>query len=127
MKIGDFIDKTAFKREKNRLIVDNVCAIDFIRNGNTIEVHEVKKGKSGNEAQKMQVLFYMYVFTRLLHEEVRGFIHYPQAKKVIEISPDHDKIRDAIENVKRIINEECPKPIRIPICHGCSYAEMCWS
>ena len=127
MKIGDFIDGKSFQRDRKRLIIDNVCAIDFIREKDSFEVHEIKKGKSRNEAQEMQVLFYMYVLKRILNGEIKGFIHYPQVRKVREVYPDYNKVTSAIDKIKSIINGECPRPVRIPICHGCSYAEVCWS
>jgi CRISPR-associated exonuclease Cas4 len=127
MRIGDFIDHKSFPRESRKLIIENICAIDFIKEGSTFEIHEVKKGKGKNEAQEMQVLFYMYVMKRVMGGDIRGFIHYPQARKVKEVRPEYDKIETSIDRIRSIIQGECPKPVRIPICRGCSYAEVCWS
>ena len=127
LRIGEFIDHKSFPRERRELIIENVCAIDFIKEDGVFEVHEIKKGKGENKAQEMQVLYYMYVMQKVLGGEVKGFIHYPQVRKVKEVHPDYEKIETSIGRIRSIIQGECPKPVRIPICRGCSYAEVCWS
>lgn len=127
IRIGKYVDEESFSREKGKIIIDGICAIDFIRNGDGMEVHEVKKGSGDDIAQEMQVQYYMYVLGRVFSKEVAGFLHYPLKKEVKEVVLEEQKVLDSITEIRRIISSSCPPPERKPICRGCSYAEVCWS
>ncbi|MEM3448397.1 MAG: CRISPR-associated protein Cas4 [Nitrososphaerota archaeon] len=125
--IGKYVDEESFEREGGKLVIDGVCSVDFIKEKNRIEVHEIKKGNGNDVAQEMQVEYYMYVLKRLFRKDVAGFLHYPLKKKVKEVILDDKKVIDSISEIKLIISSTCPPPVRKPICRGCSYAEVCWS
>lgn len=125
--IGKYVDETTFSRESEKLVIEGICALDFIRENDRLEVHEVKKGRGDDVAQEMQAQYYMYVLERLFSERVAGFIHYPLKKKVREVLLDEKKVTDSIVEIRRVISSVCPTPIRKRICRGCSYAEVCWS
>jgi len=127
VQIGKVLDKYSFMRNKKELIIDGLCQIDFITKNNVLEIHEIKKGKSVSEPQILQVQYYMKILKELTEENVKGYIHLIQIKKKIEVEYDEEKIDKVILDMKNIIDNECPKPVRIPICKGCSYAEVCWS
>ena len=65
--IGKYVDETTFSRESKKIVIEGVCAIDFIREGEHLEVHEVKKGRGDDIGQEMQVQFYMFVLRRILY------------------------------------------------------------
>ncbi len=125
--IGKYLDEETFSREGGKIMIEGLCAIDFIKQGDTIEVHEVKKGAGNDIAQEMQVQYYMYVLGRIFSTKVSGFIHYPLRKRIIEVVLDEKKVIDSISEIRNIISSSCPLPVRKPICRGCSYAEVCWS
>ena len=74
IRIGRFVDETTFKRRK-RLTLPGICSIDFIHGDDTIEVHEVKKGKRFSDAHRYQVLYYLEVISLITGLPSRGFIH----------------------------------------------------
>ncbi len=125
--IGKYVDGYSFPREREKLVIEGICSIDFIRNEQGVQVHEVKKGRGGDIAQEMQVQYYMYVLGRVFSKEVSGFLHYPMKKEVREVKLDKEKVLNSIVEIRRITSSSCPPPQRKPICRGCSYAEVCWS
>ncbi len=127
VKIGKFIDNNSFLRNKKELIIDGLCQIDFISNKNGLEIHEIKKGNKISEPQILQVQYYMKILKEITCENVNAYIHLVQARKKIKIVYDEEKINNALNRMDKLIDGECPKPKRIPICKGCSYAELCWS
>lgn len=127
VQIGKVLDKYSFMRNKKELIIDGVCQIDFISKNKTLEIHEIKKGKDISQPQIYQVQYYIKILKEITEEPVRGYIHLVQVRKKVEVNYDEDAIDKIIADMKNIIDSECPKPARIPICKGCSYAEMCWS
>ena len=127
VKIGKVLDSHSFLRNKKELIIDGLCQIDFISLKQNLEIHEIKKGKSISEPQILQVQYYMKILKELTEEEVIGYIHLIQIKKKIRIEYDEVKINNTLSVMKTVLDNPCPKPVKIPICKGCSYAELCWS
>lgn len=125
--IGKYVDETTFSRESKKIVIEGVCAIDFIKEGEHLEVHEVKKGRGDDIGQEMQVQFYMFVLRRIFIKEVRGFLHYPLKRKIKVVTLDEKKVLQSLSEIREIISSSCPVPGRKPICRGCSYAEVCWS
>lgn len=63
--IGRYLHENSYKRD-NEQMIDNLIAIDFIRkNGDTYEIHEIKKSNKMKKAHVYQLLFYMYIFTKI--------------------------------------------------------------
>lgn len=127
MQIGKHIDETSFKREVQSISIDGMISLDFVRKGDALEIHEVKKGKSFSEPQEMQVMYYMYVMNAILGYVPKSYLHLVQARKTKEIHLDSKKVEDSIRSIRAVLSEECPKPQRKPICRGCSYSIVCWS
>ena len=127
VKIGKVLDSHSFLRNKRELIIDGLCQIDFISLKQNLEIHEIKKGKSISEPQILQVQYYMKILKELTEEVVIGYIHLIQIKKKVKIEYDEAKINNTLTVMKTILDNPCPKPVKIPICKGCSYAELCWS
>ena len=127
VKIGKIIDSSSFLRNKKELIIDGLCQIDFISNKDGLEIHEIKKGNKISEPQVLQVQYYMKILKEITNENVSAYIHLVQIRKKVKISYDEEKINKTLSQMIRLIDDECPKPKRIPVCKGCSYAELCWS
>lgn len=127
VQIGKFIDDISKPRLRKNLTIQGLCSIDYIEENETVEVHEIKKGKSPSEAHALQLLFYLEIMYELTESEPIGILHLPQSKKVKKIERDRDKVIAVYSDIRKIISDECIKPTFKPICTGCRFSEMCWS
>lgn len=127
IKIGKFLDSYSFLKNKKELIIDGVCQLDFIKKTDKLEIHEIKKGKNISEPQIMQVEYYIKILKELTDMEVVGYIHLVQIRKKFQIEYDENKINITLQEMTKILDGNCPKPLKIPVCKGCSYMEICWS
>ncbi len=127
IRMGKYLDETTLSRGKKNLTISGLCAIDYILEGDRLEVHEIKKGRVAAESHRLQVLFYLELVYELLDMEPIGYIHYPEIRQVIAVERDPQQVDMAFNQIVQIVNNECPKPVSIPICRGCSYQEMCWA
>lgn len=127
VQVGKVLDSYSFLRNKKELIIDGICQIDFISKNNVLEIHEIKKGKSISEPQILQVQYYMKILSEITEQEVVGFIHLVQVRKKIKVEQNSEKVDAKILEMNRILDGACPKPVKIPVCKGCSYQELCWS
>jgi len=68
----------SYGEKKKEIIIDDRIAIDFIQKGDTVVLHEVKKGKRMERAHRYQLLYYLYYLNELKGvENVEGEIDYP--------------------------------------------------
>jgi len=125
--MGKHLDETSHLRNRKTLTIQGLCSIDYVVNGDILEVHEIKKGKEATLAHKYQVLYYLEVIGELTGQDVKGYIHYPETRQVVELTRDPKTVHHIYNEILNILNGKCPKPSRIPICDGCSYEEMCWA
>ena len=127
IQIGRQLDEETHLRNKKRLMIPGLCSIDYIEKKDYLEIHEIKKGKKEADAHRYQVLYYLEVVSQITGMNCVGFIHYPVVKKVMEVQRDLELVKVIYREIWEIISGTCPPPKRIPICKGCSYAEMCWA
>lgn len=128
--LGKILHKNTYKRENRDFALDDVINVDFIRKGDTLEIHEVKKSTKMEQAHIFQLLYYLYY---LKHEKgisnVRGFIDYPKIRKKEEFELTLDKesqLEEVFEKIKDLVDGELPKPVKKPFCRKCAYFELCW-
>lgn len=126
---GKFIHENTYKRDKKEIKIDGI-AIDFIRKGETIELHEVKKSKKLEQAHLMQTAYYL----KVLKEKgikATAIIDYPlqRERKEAELTEELEtKLEEAKIEILRIISlPSPPTPKRLPYCKKCSYYELCWT
>ena len=124
VKLGKLLHLKMFDREDKDVKVDRI-AIDFVKKGDIIEVHEVKKTLASEEADIWQVKYYIHVLKK--HGlRARGVIHYIKERKTVTVEDDSG-VEEILEKVKEIIEEESPpKPIWSKFCKKCSYKDLCW-
>lgn len=125
--LGKFLhEKSYFGEEKNIKI--GPISIDFIKKGDIIEVHEVKKGKSMEKAHEMQALYYLYYLKRL-GIRAKAILNYPKLRETKEITLEGRKkeVEEAIKEVERIKSLPAPpKSVKTKKCKKCAYYELCW-
>lgn len=129
---GKLVHETSYGGDKKKeIIIDDRIAIDFIRKGDTLVLHEVKKGKKLERAHRYQLLYYLFYLAELKGvETVEGEIDYPllRKKERIELT---DTLREVIRAMLTGIEEvvalpEPPQPSYLRICRKCAYFEFCW-
>jgi CRISPR-associated exonuclease Cas4 len=129
--LGKFINDIYYEREKKDQLVDNKIAIDFIKKGDKIEIHEIKKSNKMEKAHEMQLLYYLYYLKKKGITNTIGVINYPvlrRIKKVFLTEEYEREIEEALRKIKEIISMPIPpEPIRKPYCKRCAYYELCWS
>jgi len=128
VKLGKTIHDTSYKREHKEVIIDNAIAIDFIKKGDTLELHDIKKSRKMEQAHRWQLLYYMYyLYNRGV--KAKGVLDYPLLRKKTMIEPtkeDFKEITKIIDNIQRICLGTMPQPREKTLCKKCSYQEFCF-
>ncbi len=126
VEVGRLIHETSYGG-REPVTIDEI-AVDFIRRGDLIEVHEVKKTRSMERAHRMQLLYYLY-YLRERGVEAVGVIDYPKLRRRerVELSEgDAEELERAMEEIRRINDGPMPPPRRKKICRKCAYYEFCF-
>jgi len=108
------------------VLIDNLINIDIVGDD---EIREVKYSNRMYDADRIQLLYYLY-YLKHLGVEKRGIINYPKMRKREEISltPEAEiEVETALTRVKEILMLNKPPQLqRKPYCIKCSYYEFCW-
>jgi len=126
VSLGKLLHETSYSGHRE-IRMENI-AIDFVRRGDKIEVHEIKKSRKMDRAHRMQILYYLY-YLKQRGIEATGVIDYPKARKreIIELTPEYEKeIERTIEDIKSIVRNPMPLPKKRGICKRCAYYEFCF-
>ena len=131
VKLGQLLQQTSFPYVRKEMMIDQKIAVDFIKKGEDLIVHEIKKSNKLEKAHAAQLLYYLYY---LKHEKsiknVKGIINYPSLRKIvkIELTPEKEAELCAwLKGIEQIISlPQPPKPEKKRYCRKCSYFEFCW-
>lgn len=112
--------------KKREVLIDNLINIDIIGEN---EIREVKYSNRLADADRIQILYYLY-YLKQLGIEKRGIINYPKMRKREEIilTPEGEKeVENALIRVQEILSMERPPELKKkPYCTKCAYYEFCW-
>lgn len=125
--IGKLLHEDRYKKNIKNITIDGI-SIDFVKAGKKLEIHEVKKSKKMDAADKAQLLFYLY-YLKKKGFEATGILNYPLLNKTerIELSQEDEIcIEKDIEDIKRIVLGSIPASERKKICLKCAYQEFCY-
>ncbi len=93
-------------------------------------VHEIKRGKSVEQAHVWQLKYYLY---KLLKSgiEASGVLEYPKLRKTDQVflkDEDKDKIAKMEQDISNILEQkETPPRLKNPsFCKKCAYYDFCW-
>ena len=129
VKLGKTLHENSYKKE-NEVLIDNLIKVDFIKNKNPIEIHEVKKTQSMKKSHEFQLLYYIYYLKKEKGlENIVGYLNYPANRKTIKIELTEDKekeLKDILNDINKIIESTIPKPKKSRICRRCAYFEFCF-
>ena len=130
LKIGKLFGENIYSRDKKEINLGN-AKIDLIRTENgLLIVGEVKKTSRFIESASQQLLFYLLQLNEM-GIEAKGELMIPEEKQKysIELTTENKaELIEAIEDIKRIINNDYPPPAaKFRYCRSCAYNEFCWS
>ncbi len=128
--IGRLYSEETYKREKKEILIDG-NKIDVIKEKNgVLTLIETKKSSKMINAAKMQLLNYLYSFSKKGFS-VKGEIRVPKEKKIIKIDLSKENVellKKTLNDIEMLIKKEiAPEPVRKNLCKTCSYNEFCWS
>lgn len=129
--LGKLISEESFKRERWKEVeIGDTLKIDFMKIGDEVVVHEVKKSRALEEAHIWQVKFYIYRLRKLGINSSRGIIHYPKLFRKIDVEwkeDDERKIESALREIDEIKTRDFPPPpVRASRCRKCAYYQFCF-
>lgn len=128
VRIGRTVHEDRYKRARKGVSIDGVMKADFVRKGDELVVHEVKKSRKMEDSHRYQLLFYLK-YLKDHGVEATGELNYPLLNKRerVELTPeDEDEIDRIEEEIREIVLGEMPEPERKKICGKCAYAGFCW-
>ena len=127
VKIGNAVHQESYKREKREVELPGM-KMDFIRKGDVLEIHEVKKSRKMEDADRYQVLYYLYELKKR-GVNARGVINYPLARRTLDVvltGEESKKMEEIISDIKSVVGGDFVPPIRKRICGKCAYYEFCF-
>ncbi len=124
---GKVIHENSYRRDKfKEQLIGDLIKVDILKDD---YVKEVKISSKMSEADKMQLLYYLF-YLKEMGIEKKGSINYVKEKKIeeVELNPElEEKIKLALVDIKKIISQNSPpKVIKLPYCTKCSYYEFCF-
>jgi len=127
VRVGRELNASAYPRARKDVAV-GTGRYDFVRAGETLEVHDIKKSRSFDEAHRLQLLFYLYT---LAQGGVRaiGVLDYPLTNRHERVEPTAEAFEDlakALSAIPEIVHGPMPPPVRKRHCRKCAYQEFCW-
>jgi len=130
VSLGKLLHEESYKRDRKEIMIDSRIAIDFVKKGDKIILHEVKKSKKLEKAHYYQILYYLYYLKRK-GVKAEGMIDYPKIRKnerVVLSEGKEEELEDILNKIKEIISrEKPPKAEKKKYCRKCSYFEFCWT
>ncbi|WP_332238285.1 CRISPR-associated protein Cas4 [Sporolactobacillus sp. KGMB 08714] len=125
---GAILHERAYRQIKERDIhIDNQIQIDAM---DKYYVREVKNSSKMNEADRWQLLFYLYELKKRGVEK-KGLIQYTKEKKTQEVELTHediarlDKMMNEIEQIIDCVQP--PKFVKKRYCPNCAYHDFCFA
>jgi|YelNatPaOPRAMG01_1025707.scaffolds.fasta_scaffold08043_3 CRISPR-associated exonuclease Cas4 len=132
VQLGKLLQQISYRETNKDLIVDQKIVIDFIKKGDKLILHEVKKSSKLEEAHVAQLAYYLYFLKNEKGiETTKGIINYPKERKIVEVELTQEKekeIEEILQKIKEILSlQKPPKPKYKKYCRKCAYFELCFS
>ena len=128
---GRVLHEDRFKREPNKNIGFDNVNIDFLRYGDEVFVHEVKKSKKFEEAHIWQLKYYIsHLQTKGINCS-SGVLHYPNTMRKVDVeftAQDRVLLKQALVEIQEILTKETPpKKLARKMCTRCAYFDFCYA
>lgn len=126
--LGKMVHRDSYRRARKEVRIGSIN-IDFVKRGDEIVLHEVKKSRKMEASHRYQLLYYLF-YLKNLGIRARGMIDYPLLRRNLEVSLERDdekEIEGILADIPQIIAlPNPPKPEKKSFCRKCSYFEFCW-
>jgi CRISPR-associated exonuclease Cas4 len=125
--LGKMLHEDRYKKNSKNITIDGI-SIDFVKAGKKVEIHEIKKSKKMDAADRAQLLFYLYYLKKRDFDAV-GILNYPLLNKTetIEMDAEDEACTEReIEEIKKVVLGPMPLPVHKKICLKCAYEEFCF-
>lgn len=128
VELGQLLHESSYAREHKEIQIERI-KIDF--SGKEGVIHEIKKGRSLEEAHRYQLLYYLYYLKQTGVDAIKGEIDYPKLRKkvIVELTPEAEReLEGILKNIKGVLTQTQPPPRidKLSICKKCSYYELCY-
>jgi CRISPR-associated exonuclease Cas4 len=127
---GRVLHENRFKREFQKEIAFDTVKVDFLRFGDQVFVHEVKKSKKFEEAHIWQLKYSIYLLRKKGVNCSSGVIHYPASMRKVEVEwegDDDQRMEQILDSIEQIIEKPIPLPIlNKKMCARCAYVDFCY-
>jgi CRISPR-associated exonuclease Cas4 len=125
--MGKILHEDSYQNQSNKeVLIDNLISIDIIDN---LNIREVKSSNKMEEADKIQIYYYLY-YLKTLGINRKGIINYPKQRKreFIELTPEAEQeVENSLLGIKNVLAlEKPPLTIDKPYCKKCAYYEFCY-
>lgn len=128
---GRLIHETSYPQRSERYqeIALEGIKIDFYDPA-THTIHEMKKGKTMEEAHEWQLKYYIYILEKNGIESPKGILEYPKLRQKEQVTleqGDYKKIEEMLSSIENIIQQErVPGKVNKKQCKKCSYYDFCY-
>ncbi|WP_027725254.1 CRISPR-associated protein Cas4 [Tuberibacillus calidus] len=124
---GSLLHDRAYKNaDRKELLIDQSFKIDVIDGD---YVREVKLSSKMTEADKYQLLFYLYQLKKRGLNK-KGLVSYTKEKRTEEViltDADERKLDEIEKAINEILqSEKIPKRLKKPYCRQCAYYDFCY-
>jgi CRISPR-associated exonuclease Cas4 len=128
---GKILHESRFNRDAHKEVSFDTVKIDFLRFGDQVYVHEIKKSKKFEDAHIWQLKYYIFLLQQKGVNCSSGVIHYPVSMRKVEVEfsiKDLIQIEDALVGIKEIIeNPIIPQRVQKKLCSRCAYFDFCYA
>lgn len=128
---GELLHESRFKRQTNKEMGFDRVKVDFLKFGDQVYVHEIKKSKKFEEAHKWQLKYYIYTLQNKGINCSAGVIHYPESMRKVDvefIEKDKETINEILAEIQQILAQDSlPKKLSKKFCSRCAYFDFCYS
>ncbi len=126
--LGRLLHEESYKKEDLKdVMIDNLISIDI---ADDINIREVKYSDKMAEADKMQILYYLF-YLKKFGIEREGTINYPRQRKIerITLTKEYEEqIKNILKDIEFVLKAPKPPPaINVPYCKKCAYFEFCYT
>ena len=128
VSLGRILHDQSYSRREKELNVDDTISFDFISKGDVLEIHEVKLTSRMPQADRWQMLYYLYYLDERGIKAV-GVLNYPKEHRVerVELTPEaKEEMASVLEDIEAIVRGPFVMPQRKGICRKCSYFDFCF-
>lgn len=134
VKLGKHLADTAYSRDNDVSV--GASKFDLVRHPDkdTLEISEVKRSSTYQKADRLQLLHYLSIVadenSESDTERLVGKLRYPKENTVETVQWTEDTVlehEEATDDIRAIVEDECPPPERISACKKCSMREFCFA